>query len=112
MAEYKFLISWCNEGLEGIFEYTQDEKDTVWAALQSDTKFTPKTATTLHRMKLRARFNQHREYEIYSLTTLDITEEDIRTMFEDQPQFIVDLIRERGRKIHDDRIPKGRKIIK
>ena len=53
---------------------------------------------------LRARANPQRNYEIYTVQVeADVTLKDIRDMFKDTPQEIVDLVRARGHKLYSDR---------
>jgi len=60
---------------------------------------------------LRARANSQRHYEVYSVHVDEgITKNDIVDMFNDSPQAMADLIRERGNKIYSDRIEKQRAI--
>jgi hypothetical protein len=67
---------------------------------------------TLHMLTLRARLNTHRHYEIYSINVdSEIDEDDIRLMFEDNPQGSADMIRERGIGIYSDRISKKVQVI-
>ena len=61
---------------------------------------------------LRARFNSQRHYEIYSVEATDgITAEDIRTMFEADPQSAADTIRRLGHCMHSDRATNDRVLI-
>jgi hypothetical protein len=62
--------------------------------------------------QLRARFNSHRHYEIYIITaTPGITEDDVRDMFEADPQTAADTIRRIGQKYYSDRQGPGRIAI-
>jgi hypothetical protein len=59
-------------------------------------KYTRERSEIIHMLKLRARFNGQRSYEIYSISTsLDLTEDDLWLYFENNPQTIVDLIRKK-----------------
>jgi len=54
---------------------------------------------------MRARANGQRHYEIYTMMVQEgITDEDIRGMFEADPQGSADLIRDRGNQIYSDRV--------
>jgi len=58
----------------------------------------------LQSRSLRARFNPQRCYELYFLTCEEsILEEDIRDMFDDHPQEIVNMIRSHGVKLVSNR---------
>ena len=61
---------------------------------------------------LRARFNSHRHYEIYSVEATDgITAEDIKEMFQASPQTAADTIRRLGHCLHSDRATNDRVLI-
>jgi hypothetical protein len=63
-------------------------------------------------MVLRARFNPQRHYEVYSIAADNgITDEDIRGMFDADPQCAADIIRERGNKIFSDRVKPNLNVI-
>jgi hypothetical protein len=50
---------------------------------------------------LRARFNPHRNYEIYAVTTPEgVTQELLAEWFNESPQTFADLIRSKGVKLH------------
>lgn len=97
-----FLLVWHMEGLEAIV----DIRDIDAADTMSRLKGEPATAlrSQLNYFILRARFNSHRHYEIYSIhTSKDISESDLQGLFEDDPQSAVDLIRKRGTMLYSDR---------
>jgi hypothetical protein len=99
-----FLLMWCEHGLETCINVTEWEKRRVWDAL-SDTKTTDSIGTVMSLLMLRARSNSHRHYEIYTVTVdPEMTEIDLKDMFESSPQTAVDLIRKRGVKIYSDRV--------
>ncbi len=61
---------------------------------------------------LRARYNSQRHYEIYIITAAaGIDENDIRAMFEANPQTAADTIRRIGEKFHSDRLESNRIAI-
>ena len=61
---------------------------------------------------LRARANSQRQYEIYSFGVEgELSLEEMKEMFNNNPQYFVDLIREKGVKIYSDYTPAGKKII-
>ena len=97
-----FVLSWDQLGLEAVVNVTDIEKEILWNTLQ-DKKGTNKLGQTITHLMMRARYNPQRHYEIYSITVEGITEEDIREMFENDPQGSAELVRERGNKIFSDR---------
>jgi hypothetical protein len=101
--EHQFVVMWDNTGLEFVGDYTDYAQDTMWATLQG--KRPEKTFVNLMHLELRARSNTQRHYEIYLINATDgITADDIRDMFDRNPQTAADLIRERGHKYYSDRV--------
>lgn len=99
-----FLVMWCNEGLECVipFDTGQAMMDKL---LANDNGYEKKLGQQLFIMKIRAQANSQRHYEIYQLNTeAGIDQDTIESMFKDSPQFIVDLIREKGIKLYSDRV--------
>ena len=108
---HKFLVMWCNEGLETVVDLTQDEQQRAWSALKGKTPVSQ--LPNVNHMILRARYNTQRHYEIYVVeATEGITADDIRDMFENSPQTAADTIRERGNCLHSDRVTEDRVLIK
>ncbi len=101
-----YLAMWDEEGLECLFDITGMDGDMMIAKLKGE-KFT--APFNLSMMMLRARANSQRHYEIYTFSSDDsIDAEMIKDLFNDNPQFIVDLIREHGNKLYSDRAEPNR----
>jgi hypothetical protein len=108
---HNFLVMWCNEGLECVVDLTEDEQQRAWSALKG--KPPVSQLPSLHHLILRARYNQQRAYEIYTVeATEGISADDIRDMFENSPQTAADTIRERGNCLHSDRVTDDRVLIR
>lgn len=113
-----YLVMWDMYGLETLLSLNEWdnkrdkwEKDTVWAKLSGKEAPTPVSSLPIKPMILRAQANHQRNYEIYVFSTEDgIDVDEIKTMFTECPQVIVDLIRKNGNKIYsaksydDDRV--------
>jgi hypothetical protein len=98
-----FLVSWDCQGLEAVINITDYEKEEVWATLRDELP-PAKLGSTIRHLMLRAQANSQRHYEIYTMSAQEgITDEDIRSMFDADPQGSADLIRDRGNKIYSDR---------
>jgi hypothetical protein len=98
-----FLVSWDCQGLEAVINITDYEKETTWATLKNEDP-PVKLGSMVNHLMLRARANSQRHYEIYTMNVEEgISDEDIRGMFESDPQGSADLIRDRGNKIYSDR---------
>jgi hypothetical protein len=110
MAEHTFVAMWCSEGLEYLRDVTHELETATWAALKGE-HYTSKLPNLNH-LELRARYNSQRHYEIYAFDADEgITEEDIRELFDSDPQHIVDLIRVKGQKIYGEPAKKNKVVI-
>ena len=90
-----FAIMWDCYGLEAVAK-VPDPADKTFALLKG---VEPPAMPNINMWALRARFNPQRNYEIYIITaTPGIGEDDIRKMFEADPQNAADTIRRIGEK--------------
>ena len=112
-----FLVVWDMLGLESIFsvddalnQIERYEKDTVWKTLKGEPKSEKPNPIPLQMLIMRARFNSQRNYEIYTFST-DMNMNDVRKIFADDPQPIVEWIRKNGNKIYSDYVKQDKKFI-
>jgi hypothetical protein len=90
-----FAIMWDCYGLEAIARMP-DPADRTFALLKG---VPPPDVPNINMWDLRARFNPQRNYEIYLITAQPgIDEDEIREMFEANPQAAADTIRRIGDK--------------
>jgi len=116
--ENSFLVVWDMLGLESIFsindamnEIENYEKDKVWKTFKGEGSIGKKpNPIPLQMLIMRARYNSQRSYEIYSFNTT-MSMREVRKIFADDPQPIVEWIRENGNKIYSDYIKQERKMI-
>jgi len=95
-----FAIMWDCNGLEAVVR-VPNPADRTFALLKGVEP--PRPPNIMH-WELRARYNTQRHYEIYLITaTPGITEDDIRDMFEADPQTAADTIRRIGHQHYSDR---------
>jgi len=100
-----FLLSWDMLGIDSVVNITEIDKKATWAMLQDENCRGPNLNVMVNAVLLRARLNSQRHYEVYTVTmSEDITEQDVREMFEANPQGMADLIRERGHKMYSARL--------
>ena len=106
----KFIAMWDNTGLECLIDFSKHEKEVdkwekkkVWNTLQGLPLIEPKPQIPLQAMIIRAKANNQRHYEIYLFNSSE-GEKFIRDMFENEPQIIVNWIRENGYKYYSDRV--------
>lgn len=104
-----FAVMWDCHGLESVVRIPQPS-DTTFALLAN--KKPPEIPNIMH-WKLRARYNSQRHYEIYTFTAQPgIDVDDIRDMFETDPQYAADTIRRLGHCIHSDRVKENQIVIR
>ncbi len=113
-----FLAMWDNMGLECIYDIDQElseqqewEKTKVWNTLQGVETPLRKSNIPLKQMILRAKVNSQRHYEIYQFAAQGLDIEDIKSAFEDDPQFMVEHIRKNGKKIFSERFQIEKSVI-
>jgi hypothetical protein len=102
VSNHQFVAMWDCYGLEYLGDITAAEQSRTWSALQGKPADS-KIPNLLH-LELRARYNTQRHYEIYIFNAVEgITEDDIREMFEANPQHAAETIRRIGHKYYSDR---------
>lgn len=107
------LVSWDMYGLESIVDVTEKQKSLLFDIVASGkNSFDSWLYHTVQHMSLRARTNSHRQYEVYSIKfTPEITEDDVVKLFQTNPQYIADLIRQNGIEIFSSRSEKQNQVI-
>lgn len=99
---HTLLLVWDCLGLEYSCNLTDYEKDIMWSTLKGEKPSV--RIPNLDLLILRARANPQRHYEIYTVQVEpNVSLKDIREMFKDTPQAIVDLVRARGHRLYSDR---------
>jgi len=115
MTTNAYLISWDMTGLEAVIpitQYEQWDRDNTFRILKDEPTARNPIDNIIQGMLLRARFNNHRHYEIYAIDCVDeISEQDIRQMFETDPQASAELIRARGHRLYSDRLDRKQVVI-
>lgn len=102
-----FAVMWDCYGLEAVAR-VPNPADTTFALLKG---VEPPAMPNINMWSLRARLNTQRNYEIYIISAQPgIDEDDIRSMFEADPQTAADTIRRLGQSFHSDRETKERVI--
>jgi hypothetical protein len=116
MTTNAYLVYWCEEGLESVIpitEYEQVDRDNTFRVLNNQEPIRNPVNSLVQNMILRARYNTQRHYELYAIDCdINITKQDLETMFEDNPQTAADLVRDRGHRLYSDRAERNRvKIV-
>jgi hypothetical protein len=117
MKTTRFVAMWDMTGLECLInvsaiekEHEKWEKENVWRILKEQGSTPKPKHIPLEMLKLRARVNSQRHYEIYAFDST-LSEKYIREMFENDPQVIVDSIRNVGHELYSDRVLKKTQVI-
>ncbi len=112
------LASWDMEGFECLEDITSKhpdifEKGQIFEALKGNTPQKNPLAQQISHMKLRARFNSQRRYEIYVFTTEDSVDfKDVEDWMIADPQGLVNWIRENHySQIYSDYTPNRKPAI-
>ena len=112
MTTNAFIFSWDQTGIESIIPITQYEK---WDEIQTmemlkgNKHQANPIGNTIGQLKMRARFNSQRHYEIYAIDcTEELDEEFWWERWKTNPQETADLIREKGVKIFCNRAEPNR----
>jgi len=94
-----FVCSWDSAGFEAIIDFTDWYDNAVMNALQDKGLGTPPVNITA--LTMRARFNPHRNPEIWILTTTeDFSEQSLWEYATENPQALADLIRSKGKPLY------------
>lgn len=117
-ASTHYLAMWDMLGLECIFNVTKHlqevedhEKNVMWNLLKDPNfKDVGPPSLPLNMMILRAKVNSQRAYEIYEFNST-MTEFELREVFENDPQPVVEWIRKNGYKVYSDYVKAERKMI-
>ena len=105
---HEFLAVWDQLGLEYLEDLTRSEQNRIMSVLRDESVL---HSNPIHYFLLRARFNTHRHYEIYRFES-DLAEDEIRELFANDSQSIVDDIRRVGVSLYSDRANDTEIIIK
>lgn len=112
-----YLAMWDMLGLESLHDvdlhmikYNEWEKEKVVAILREERIPTQPSGIPLQMMLLRAKVNSQRAYEIYEFNST-VEYDELKEAFNDNPQPIVEWIRENGKKVYSDYVKQNRKMI-
>lgn len=113
----RFVVMWDMTGLECLInvtkldkEHEQWEKENIFRILKDQDRTIKPAHVPLNIMIMRARANSQRHYEIYAFDS-ELSEEDIREIFESDPQVMADAIRNVGHRFYSDRANKKQQVI-
>ena len=108
---------WDCNGLESLHDvdyhmnrYNEWERQRVVAILKEERIPAMPTGIPLQMLILRARANSQRSYEIYEFNST-VKYDELKEAFNDNPQPIVEWIRENGKQVYSDYVKQERKMI-
>ena len=112
-----YLAMWDMQGLECLFDvdlhmnkYNEWEKQKVVSILKEERVPNQPQGIPLQMLILRARANSQRSYEIYEFNST-VKYDELKEAFNNNPQPIVEWIRENGKKVYSDYVKQERKMI-
>lgn len=112
-----YLAMWDCNGLESLHDvdyhmnrYNEWERQKVVAILKEERIPARPTGIPLQMLILRARANSQRAYEIYEFNST-VKYDELKEAFNDNPQPIVEWIRDNGKKVYSDYVKQERKMI-
>lgn len=92
-------------GLESCINATELDQERTFNILSNKTGGENKLGHIVAHLRLRAQANSQRHYEIYSIAVdSTISKQDLEEQFEQNPQAMADLVRNRGNKIYSNRL--------
>ncbi len=107
----QWVVLFDNEGVDTLVPWGELVEDRVIATLSGE-KPPSSPNHIVSRMMLRARFNQHRNPEVWAYNTQeDIAYDDMRDLWEDNPQYMADLVRSKGEQFFGDKPGTKRKQV-
>ena len=90
---------WDENGFETIVDMSSWERESLLNTIAG--KQLSKPPVNLQAMTMRARFNPQRNYEIWTFNTEESLDEDALWAYaNDNPQGLVDMIRDRGKQLY------------
>jgi len=112
-----YIAMWDMLGLECLYDvnvhmdnYNEWEKQKVVAILKEELIPSQPIGIPLQMMLLRAKVNSQRAYEIYEFNST-MGYKELTKVFNDDPQPVVEWIRENGKKVYSDYVKQNRKMI-
>lgn len=94
-----YICMWDENGFETIKDCTTWERESLINTIAGK-ELTP-APVNLQAMTMRARFNPQRNYEIWTFCTEESLDEDTLWVYaNDNPQALVDMIRNRGKQLY------------
>lgn len=100
----QWVVLFDNEGLDTLVPWGELAQDRMITTLSGGLIKSQNPQHIVSRMMLRARLNEQRSPEVWTYQTdEDIEYTDMRDLWEHNPQYMADLIREKGEQLHGNK---------
>jgi hypothetical protein len=108
----QWVVLFDNEGLDSLLPWGELAQDRILEKLSGGEMKAENPQHIVSRLMLRARFNQQRSPEVWTYETdNDIMYDEMRSLWESNPQYMADLIREKGEQLYGDKPGTKRKQV-
>jgi len=108
----KWVVLFDNEGLDSLVPWGELAQDRMMTTLSGGEIKSANPQHIVSGMMMRARFNSQRSPEVWTYQTEEEVEyEDMRDLWEDNPQYMADLIRDKGEQLFGDKPGTKRKQV-
>lgn len=98
---HRFILSWDMLGVEMVHDIDGEQSRRVEAALKGEVYQYQDPGQLMEKASLRARFNTHRNCEVYAIALPDhLSEDDVREMINGNFETMTGLIKKKGIKIY------------
>lgn len=96
-----YICMWDENSFETLKDCSSWERESLLNTIAGKKLSTPPVNLTA--MTMRARFNPQRHYEIWTFNTVEeLDEETLWRWADENPQMLVDMIRDRGKKLYGE----------
>ena len=108
----QWVVLFDNEGLDTLVPWGELVADRMMTTLSGGNIQSENPQHIVSRLMLRPRFNEQRFPEVWTYQTdNDIEYSEMRSLWEVNPQYMADLIREKGEQLHGDKPGTKRKQV-
>lgn len=108
----QWVVLFDDEGLDTLVPWGDLAQDRMMTKLSGGEMPSENPQHIVSRMMLRAKFNEQRSPELWTYQTdEDIEYADMRELWESNPQYMADLVREKGEQLHGDKPGTKRKPV-
>jgi hypothetical protein len=111
-----YITFWSDNGFESLIdltekaaEYEEWKKNEIFRILKDD-PLPFRSGFSLSMYRLRAKYNSHRHYEMYTFSST-MTRNELMAVIASNPQILVDWIRKNGTKVFTSGSPNKDKIV-